>query len=252
MTVDEVVCEQDGTPTRLRCSSCSKPICVKCMVRTSVGQKCLACTGLETAQRRRQRPKWALPVLAVVVVAAGLVATRMSGGGGHQDTTTVSAVPSTEAGSATGPDAALGERVRAGALSLVVSSWQCVGKDIGSPPVATALGRFCAMQYSVRNDGNGVATFIFSALAVVDPQGKRYVSDASISRAYSAQLFPTTGSVPATAPGGTPIVPAARQLNPGIELTGALVFDIPESVTPAAAVFGSTRGFAGVRIRLAS
>src|SRR5215211_7277979 len=31
------------TPTRLRCSRCSKPICTKCVVTTAVGQRCRDC-----------------------------------------------------------------------------------------------------------------------------------------------------------------------------------------------------------------
>lgn len=36
----EVVCAEHGTPTRLSCVTCEKPICAKCPVETRVGFKC--------------------------------------------------------------------------------------------------------------------------------------------------------------------------------------------------------------------
>ena len=32
-----------NTPTRLRCNRCGKPICVRCVMQTSVGQRCREC-----------------------------------------------------------------------------------------------------------------------------------------------------------------------------------------------------------------
>jgi len=152
---------------------------------------------------------------------------------------------------AIGAPVALEDRVQVDSLSLVVSSWQCGGKELGSPSVATALGRFCIMQFSVRNEGNNVAGFVPASLVVIDEASRRYTSDATVSRSYSAQLSPspTQASAPSTP---TAPIPPFRQLNPGIELTGVLVFDIPETISPIFAVLGSPRAFPGVQVRLSS
>ncbi len=40
---DGLICRRDRTATRLRCASCDDAVCVRCLVRTPVGQKCAAC-----------------------------------------------------------------------------------------------------------------------------------------------------------------------------------------------------------------
>jgi hypothetical protein len=43
------VCEEHGTQTRLRCATCDKPICNRCLVETRVGFKCQEHGRLATA-----------------------------------------------------------------------------------------------------------------------------------------------------------------------------------------------------------
>jgi hypothetical protein len=58
-----------GVETRLKCSNCGTPICPRCMVATSVGQKCPACA--RQPGRARGRPS---TVLVGTVLAASLAA----------------------------------------------------------------------------------------------------------------------------------------------------------------------------------
>lgn len=48
MEVQQTFCvNHPKTETRVRCSNCDDPICVKCMVNSSVGQKCRKCGKVE-------------------------------------------------------------------------------------------------------------------------------------------------------------------------------------------------------------
>lgn len=48
MEVQETFCiNHPRTETRVRCSNCDDPICVRCMVQTPVGQKCRTCGRVE-------------------------------------------------------------------------------------------------------------------------------------------------------------------------------------------------------------
>ncbi len=56
-----------GVETRLTCSSCGDPICPRCMVATSVGQKCPGC-----AKQSRQAKGTPPPSQVAVAFGAGL------------------------------------------------------------------------------------------------------------------------------------------------------------------------------------
>lgn len=48
MEVQGICCvNHPKTETRVRCSNCGDPICVKCMVNSAVGQKCRKCARIE-------------------------------------------------------------------------------------------------------------------------------------------------------------------------------------------------------------
>lgn len=67
-------------PAVATCTRCASSICRGCMVPTSVGIKCTACT--EQASRRGGRPAWLLPVAAVTaaLVVGAVVLTALLGG----------------------------------------------------------------------------------------------------------------------------------------------------------------------------
>src|SRR5947209_664179 len=70
--VDELrECEKHGTPTRLSCADCGKPICPRCLVKTAVGLKCEEhAQGVPARIDRRTVP---FAIGALVFVAAAVV-----------------------------------------------------------------------------------------------------------------------------------------------------------------------------------
>lgn len=63
-----------GTPTRLRCYKCNKPICSKCAMLTPVGYKCKSCTSAQ--QQIFETALWydyaiALALTAILAGVAG-------------------------------------------------------------------------------------------------------------------------------------------------------------------------------------
>lgn len=67
-----------GTPTRLRCYKCNKPICSKCALLTPVGYKCKSCTNAQ--QTIFETALWydyaiALTLTAILAGVAGFFVT---------------------------------------------------------------------------------------------------------------------------------------------------------------------------------
>jgi hypothetical protein len=60
--------------TRLTCSSCGDPICVRCMVTTAVGQKCPSCA--RQSGRAKGNPE---PLVVARALGAGVVAAAVGG-----------------------------------------------------------------------------------------------------------------------------------------------------------------------------
>ncbi len=63
-----------GTPTRLACSSCDRPICPSCSHDAAVGQKCPDCIGQAQRNIRTVRDRVGIPpvTLAILVVTGGV------------------------------------------------------------------------------------------------------------------------------------------------------------------------------------
>ncbi len=73
-------------PAVATCTRCSSSICRDCMVPTSVGIKCTACTEQLGRNSPRGRPAWLLPVagVTVAVLLAMVAVTSLTGSGGSE------------------------------------------------------------------------------------------------------------------------------------------------------------------------
>src|SRR5918999_2912677 len=58
------------TETRVRCSSCGDPICVRCMRQSAVGMKCPRCAQMPKSALRMGKPRHYLLASAVGLVVA--------------------------------------------------------------------------------------------------------------------------------------------------------------------------------------
>lgn len=63
-----------GTPTKLRCSRCDRPICGRCAIPASVGQHCPECV----AEARRTAPKVRSVLRATAPVVYGIIAINVA------------------------------------------------------------------------------------------------------------------------------------------------------------------------------
>lgn len=72
-----------GTQTRLSCAACDRPICPRCVRRSSVGQRCPDCAGPAASTRRPSRIaqylRGGVPA-AVLAVAGGIIAAQITFG----------------------------------------------------------------------------------------------------------------------------------------------------------------------------
>lgn len=71
-----------GTATRVRCSSCDSPICVKCMKQSSVGMKCPECARLPKHARAAGSLPNYLAAAGACLAVAGLARSIVNAIGG--------------------------------------------------------------------------------------------------------------------------------------------------------------------------
>lgn len=57
------------------------------------------------------------------------------------------------------PDAGSSDAATEGRLTFAITKWECGAKDVGSPPAATALGQYCFLSFTVRNEGTSPDQF---------------------------------------------------------------------------------------------
>lgn len=209
------LCKVHNVPTLLSCAQCDEPVCPRCTVWTVVGQKCTTCTGtkLPTAQGAR---RFIRPAVIVGVLLAAVVAVRFLGSDSVQRTNTRFNVP------AAAPTVEMGEQAIDRGLSFVVNSFECGGSELGEGPRRLqAAGQYCTMDLTVSNKGTEPAAYSGTSQLLVDSDGNTYAPDGMATSLASAS---------ANRPPST-----FQQLNPGIEIKGLLVFDIPKATVPTEA-----------------
>lgn len=86
-------CEAHGTPTRLSCADCGKPICPKCLVKTSVGLKCEEHAQAPPTRLDRRAAPFALVALFFVAVAVVILAVAVLHQSKNTTTTTSPGLP---------------------------------------------------------------------------------------------------------------------------------------------------------------
>lgn len=82
--IEEKFCyKHNSQPTRVTCSSCSNPICTKCMVSASVGYKCPDCSKVVTHSNQLSSKHYTYAVLSGLLagIAAGFIWNCLKGYG---------------------------------------------------------------------------------------------------------------------------------------------------------------------------
>lgn len=236
-----LMCERDGVATQLTCAGCGAAICPNCLVRTPVGMKCPDCTG-ESARGGRGggRVPVAVVAAAVAVVALALLAWLAVGRSGSA----ADHASATNAGLDlvnTASESRVGQEVRSGPFSFVVTRVDCVGQEVGTPPsTRVAQGRFCLLHLNLRNVGDQPEAYSGSDQLVADASARRYSPGTMAAGPPPPPLV--------TGAGETEITDV--RLNPGSEIDGVLIFDMPVAAKPAEFEFHPGPHTIGVKVRL--
>jgi len=112
------------------------------------------------------------------------------------------------------PAAKIGEPVRDGKFEFTVKSQKCGVSKVGTDLVgAKAQGQFCLITVTVKNIGKEPQTLVDSAQKAYAADGTEYSTDST------AALYANKGENT-----------IFTEINPGNQITGVLVFDIPKDV----------------------
>ncbi|MFE9959162.1 DUF4352 domain-containing protein [Micromonospora sp. NPDC005299] len=171
----------------------------------------------------------------LALIATGLVALGCSAGS-TEDTTSSKA----DAGGAKGEDkpakvAKIGQAARDGKFEFTVKSSKCGVAKIGTNLIgAKAQGQFCLVTLNVKNIGKESQMFDGSSQKAYAPDGTEYSADggAAIYANKNAETF-------------------LNDINPGNQVTGVVVFDIPKKVKLAKLELHDSPFSGGVTVSLA-
>ena len=192
------------------------------------GRLLRAAPGPTPAQPARKRRRWPWAVGVVLAMVLGYSALFAVIGFGRQN-----AVDSTDdKGAVAGR---MGAPVRDGTFEFTVSGVACGESttDDGFSPRA-ARGMFCMVTVSVRNVGTQAQPFDESNQKAYDEKGARYSHDAPAE--YDANAGAHTWFL---------------QIEPGSQVTGKLVFDVPVSIRLTSVELHDSPSSVGVIVPLA-
>ena len=153
-------------------------------------------------------------IATLALIATGLVA--LGCGAGSTDDATSSG--KTDGGAAPAEDkpktAKIGQPVRDGKFEFTVKSSKCGVAKVGTSMLgAKAQGQFCLITVNVKNIGKEAQTLDGSSQKALAANGTEYSSD-------------TEAGLYANKDGST----FFEEINPGNQVTGVFVFDIPKNV----------------------
>ncbi len=230
----ELTCERDGAPTRLTCCQCGTPICPQCLARTPVGLKCRVCAGAD-APRAATPPRWVVPVVVGAVLLAVVALPQLLSGDETQpsETEVVGPGPPNAAGPAM--FAWLGEEARDGNLSFRVTTSECGATRIEGSVLRLAQGKFCLLSLTVRNEGRDPTPLVGGLQSLVDGQDRRYSPDPDATAVHPTNTGRDLMSL---------------VVNPGNQVHGVLVFDLPPDVEPVATELRASPQGRGAVVRL--
>ena len=164
-----------------------------------------------------------------------IVAGIAGGGGSGGDPGTVARDNADAPQDQSEPDqASLNQAARDGKFEFVVKNIECGQRQIGSADFGTtAQGRFCFVSMSVRNIGDEPQSLFGDNQYLFDANGKKYSADteAAIWADEANSIY--------------------EEINPGNQLEGVVIFDIPQDVQPVKIELHDSAFSNGVAVRLA-
>lgn len=234
----DLTCQRDGTSTRLTCAQCATPICPLCLVRTPVGMKCAVCGAEPGALLRPRKPLWMrlAPFAVIVLVALVVALPRIISGPESSSSTTIDAIGGNPRPQPPVGFGVVGQEVIDESLAFTVTSIECGATQVtGGPSTRTAQGKFCFLALTLRNAGRTPITFQGRAQMLQDSQQRTFGPDTAATAAHPANA-------------GRDLL--APVVNPGNELRGVLVFDVPAQVALVGVSLRSGPNGRGAFVRL--
>jgi hypothetical protein len=132
--------------------------------------------------------------------------------------------------------ARIGQEARDGDLAFTVAAMDCGSTEIsGGSAIRVAQGRFCLLDVDIKNFGRSPATFLGRLQMVLDGQSRRFGPDPGATQAHPSNAGRDLTSV---------------VVNPGNELKGVLVFDVPNGLVPVVAALRATSRGPGTYVNL--
>jgi hypothetical protein len=178
---------------------------------------------------------WILVVVGIIVIATGgsTKSATTNSKQGTQQTHSQNTTTPTEQGQ-------IGQTFSDAGFDFTVNSLKCDEKEIAFTYSfvnysANAQGQYCRLNITVTNVGNSANSVNAYDQYVFNGQGQRYDYDSSAT-GYAARYY--LGN------------PFNDDINPGNNITGDIVFDVPVGVTPIAAELHANSDSLGVRINL--
>jgi hypothetical protein len=178
-----------------------------------------------------------LTVIGALIVV-GIIASA-AGGGKKATNTTSSSSGSTATSNKSATVAAINQPANDGKLQFTVTNIQCNQSQVQSPDdqdiTQTAGAPYCIVSLNVKNISTVAQTFEADSQYLYDSANKQYSLDstASITLESESSQFVDDPTV-----------------NPGVSLSGQLVFDIPSAVTPTYAMMHDSSLSNGVKVNL--
>lgn len=181
-----------------------------------------------------------------VLVLLGIIVSAANGGSGTADTPAAApaapaASASTDQATVTAADQAappadtvgIGTAVADGKFEFTVTQLEPGGTHIGPEGYgADAQGQFVLVHLTVRNIGNEAQYFDGSSQTLVDSQGRKFSADSS-----AAIYLDQSNSF-------------LNQINPGNQVEGVVVFDIPADATLVSITLHDSMFSGGVDVQL--
>lgn len=181
-------------------------------------------------------------VIIIIIAAIASGGKNKTGSSNAADNSGSSAAKNTAKTSGSGSSAAatpkLNQPADDGKFQFTVTGFTCGQTQVANPDdtdlVVNAKGQYCLMQLTVKNIGSQSQNFDASSQYVYDASNTQYSSDTEATDTIegSSQFadFPS--------------------LNPGVSITGTIVFDVPTTVTPTTATLHDSSLSNGVKVNL--
>ena len=173
-------------------------------------------------------------ILTTVGVLIVIIVIASAAGGGNKNKNSSS---STNTNSSKATVAKIGQAARDGKFEFTVNSVKCGVPNVGSDyTTKTAQGQYCLLDATVKNIGDQ-AQSLYS--------GNQYLYNAA-NQKYSADDLATIDAQPVGSAGSSWF----NDINPGNQVEGTIVFDIPKDQTPVSAELHDSALSGGIKVSL--